>query len=1055
MLKQPLPSGDYGTGLSEVLVDIEPRADNPFPGLRPFSIDECHLFFGREGQTDEILVKLAKNRFVTVLGYSGSGKSSLMYCGLVPVLYGGFMTQAGPHWVAIISRPGASPISNLTEAIVDYLLERERIKDEDRNIHRAIINSVLRSGPDGLVEVTKFIQSTPDENVFFLIDQFEEIFRYRENEGTDESQNEAQLYVNLILTAVGQNRLPIYSALTMRSDFIGNCSVFPSLTELINQSNYLVPQMTREQKKMVIEGPVAVGGGKITRRLVKRLLMDVGNDQDQLPILQHALMRTWDYWVQNREPAEPLDIRHYAAIGRIHEALSQHANEAYDELNSKQKGIAEILFKNITEKSQDNKGMRRPARLGLVTELAEAEEEDVIFVIDHFRKRGRSFLMPAANVPLHSDSMIELSHESLMRIWKRLNTWVDEEFDSAQMYKRLSDAAAMYQIGKTGLWRPPDLQLALNWQKKQRPTREWAQRYDETFERAIVFLDTSRITYEAELKNQEMMQRRVLKRTRATAVILGTAFVIAVALFVYSYIQKIAADSQRVFAEEKRIEAEDQRKIAEENRQKAEQQTRLAEQREQQITEANARLERTLTELQNALRETSIARAEAERNLIAANVARDTAEVQRGKAQTQYTRAENALAEANRLLMLTVAQNLATKSVQEVDDQNLAGLLAMQGYHFHTRHKGDTYDPYIYEGLYTALTKLNGSLSYNAIRTPGPPHVHIKSLEVSRKNNSFYTSGVDGRILIGDYRNLASMPTGLYNPYPSKAIALSKNEKYLVNGSDSTYLQVYELGGNTSRPMLLVKDLGGSTNDIEFLPDDSGLIVSSSDGSISRVNHLTGDVKRILALPYELKSIAISGDGRTLAGATWNGQLVIVDLLKNSSSILVDDNTTRILSVKFSPDGKTLAIGVDDKVNKRGLVRLYDLKTKEMRQLGGHKAGVNDVEFSPDGKLLASAGADKRLLLWILENPEDLPITMDNNNGFIWDIAFTPGSEYLLAACSESEIRVWPTNPGLMADQICPKLKRNLTLEEWKTYVGQGNNFEYEPTCVGLLINDY
>jgi hypothetical protein len=76
-----------------------------------------------------------------------------------------------------------------------------------------------------------------------------------------------------------------------------------------------------------------------------------------------------------------------------------------------------------------------------------------------------------------------------MRIWQRLKNWVDEESDSAQMYKRLSDAAEMYQVGKTGLWRPPDLQLALNWQIKQKPTRTWAKRYNPYFERAMVFLE--------------------------------------------------------------------------------------------------------------------------------------------------------------------------------------------------------------------------------------------------------------------------------------------------------------------------------------------------------------------------------------------------------------------------------------------------------------------------------------------------------------------------------------------------------------------------------------
>src|SRR5882672_5320708 len=105
---------------------------NPFPGLRPFTVDECHLFFGREGQVDDILVKLAQNRFVCVMGYSGSGKSSLMYCGLVPVLFGGFVTQTGPNWNIIVTRPGSSPIHNLAESIVEYLASSNRISDEDK-----------------------------------------------------------------------------------------------------------------------------------------------------------------------------------------------------------------------------------------------------------------------------------------------------------------------------------------------------------------------------------------------------------------------------------------------------------------------------------------------------------------------------------------------------------------------------------------------------------------------------------------------------------------------------------------------------------------------------------------------------------------------------------------------------------------------------------------------------------------------------------------------------------------------------------------------------------
>lgn len=1053
MLKQPVSSGEYGNAIPEVQIDIELRGGNPFPGLRPFTLDECHLFFGREGQADEILVKLAKHRFVAVMGYSGSGKSSLMYCGLVPVLFGGFMMQTGPHWNAVITRPGASPLDSLTQSILDQSVASGRIAKEDIDIHRAIIGSVLRSGPDGLVEVAKFLQTDKKENVFVLIDQFEEIFRYRD-QGTDAVYNESHQYINLILTAIAATEAPIYVALTMRSDFIGNCSVFPSLTDLINRSNYLVPQMTREQKKMVIEGPVAVGGGKISQRLVKKLLTDIGNDQDQLPILQHVLMRTWNYWLENREPGEPLDIRHYNAVGRIHEALSQHANEAYDELNSKQKEIAEVLFKNITEKSTENRGMRKTARVGLISELADAEEEDVIYVIDQFRQAGRSFLMPGASVVINNDSLIELSHESLMRIWKRLNNWVDEEFESAQMYKRLSEAAAMYQIGKTGLWRPPDLQLALNWQKKQRPTREWAERYDETFERAIVFLDTSRITYDAELKNQEMMQRRVLRRTRATAVILGAAFVVAIVFFIFAYIQKIAADGQRVAAVLQKQIAEEASDRALKNQIEALKQKGIAEEKSNDLLRANERLNEALgvaeTERVRAEKALLLAKEEEKKAIEAGkkeSEARVEAQKQTSIAQTEYNR-------ANQLYMRAIAQNLATKSVQEDDDDELAGLLAMQGYHFHTRNEGKQYDPYIYAGLYTALTKINKNLAYNAIKAQGAPHVHIKSLAISDKGVNFYSAGADGRILKGNYESLTTVSTGFSTPYPSKTIALSKDEKYIVNGSDSSFLQVYATEEGSSKPSVVVRGLRGAANDVEFLPDGSGFIVSMSDKTLSLVNHINGNVKKLVTLPYEIKNFNISKDGSKLAGVTWSGQLVLLDLADNSTTVLVDDNTSRMLSVKFTPDGNTIAFGVDDKTNRRGLIKMYDLKTQEVRQFTGHRAGVNDIEFSHDGKLMATAGADKRLLLWVLENPEALPIVMDNNNGFIWDIAFTPGSQYLVAACSESEIRVWPTDPKLMAEQICPKLKRNMTMDEWKKYVGDAA-IKYEPTCVGLLINDY
>src|ERR1044071_2555004 len=101
------------------MIDQEKLLFNPFPGLRSFDTGENYLFFGRDGQSDEVLTKLRNSRFVAVVGTSGSGKSSLVRAGLLPALYSGHMTNAGSSWRIAIFRPGNSPISNLAKALSD------------------------------------------------------------------------------------------------------------------------------------------------------------------------------------------------------------------------------------------------------------------------------------------------------------------------------------------------------------------------------------------------------------------------------------------------------------------------------------------------------------------------------------------------------------------------------------------------------------------------------------------------------------------------------------------------------------------------------------------------------------------------------------------------------------------------------------------------------------------------------------------------------------------------------------------------------------------------
>ena len=273
MLNHDLNSSEKEFELLETEFMGESQVTNPFPGLRPFGLEESHLYFGREGQVEEVLLKLAENKFVALLGYSGSGKSSLMFCGLIPILYGGFMTEVGADWSIVITRPGYSPLDNLAEALIQNDPTYKTAGQQERYIKKSVASAILRGGSSGLIDIARQYNTGTGDNLLILIDQFEELFRFRDD--NDQSSEEAAAFVKLIIEAVNQDEVPIYVAVTMRSDFIGQSSQYGALTDLINKSSFVIPQMTREQKRMAIEGPVAVGGAKISSRLVKKLLNDI------------------------------------------------------------------------------------------------------------------------------------------------------------------------------------------------------------------------------------------------------------------------------------------------------------------------------------------------------------------------------------------------------------------------------------------------------------------------------------------------------------------------------------------------------------------------------------------------------------------------------------------------------------------------------------------------------------------------------------------------------------------------------------------------------------
>jgi energy-coupling factor transporter ATP-binding protein EcfA2 len=472
---------------------------NPFPGLRPFEAAETHLFFGRDGQSSEIVARLERQRFVAVVGTSGSGKSSLVRAGLLPLLEGGFMASAGSLWRFAVMRPRSDALHNLAAALADpSVLGGEAV---DSSLRIPLVEAVLRRSSLGLIDAFKQARLGANENLLVVVDQFEELFRFRHVGGAQGQAEDGAALVSLLIEAARRRDHPIYVVLTMRSDFLGDCAQFRDLPEILNDSQYLIPRLTRDQRRAAIEGPIAVSGATIAARLTQRLLNDAGENPDVLPVLQHALMRTWDAWNAAGTLNRPIDLEHYLTVGGMEHALAQHADQAYDALARipGAQATAQLMFRSLCERGADYREIRRPTRLADLCEIARTDVAFMTRVIDAFRADGRTFIMPGWPATLEPDTVIDISHESLIRQWQTLRDWVQREARSAALYQRLRQTAQLWPQN-AALWRNPDLERALLWEREETPGAAWAARYGtrEEFARAMEFLRASETAWREE-----------------------------------------------------------------------------------------------------------------------------------------------------------------------------------------------------------------------------------------------------------------------------------------------------------------------------------------------------------------------------------------------------------------------------------------------------------------------------------------------------------------------------------------------------------------------------
>ncbi|MEJ2005383.1 MAG: hypothetical protein P8X57_10550, partial [Cyclobacteriaceae bacterium] len=317
-----------------------------------------------------------------------------------------------------------------------------------------------------------------------------------------------------------------------------------------------------------------------------------------------------------------------------------------------------------------------------------------------------------------------------------------------------------------------------------------------------------------------------------------------------------------------------------------------------------------------------------------------------------------------------------------------------------------------------------------------------RSIVMSSDGETFYATGTEGKIISSRLSDKDAVEVIGSNRYPNRKLLLSADEQWLVNASDSSSLQVYNVAVPGGAPRR-IEGHASFVNDLH--PSGNYFYSVGADRQIRRNNFESGASELIVTTAEEFKTIDISSVGRWLYGGTLSGKVVRVDLAnRREDQVIFTQPDIPIHALSISPDDTRLAIG-----DELGMMHIMDLSWASLKdEVTTHRGRISAMEFSKDGKLLATASLDGSLVIWETDKWSEIPIRITNNDSYVWDATFSPSGDYLIAACGDGDIRIWPTRPELMAGELCQYLKANLTMAEWNKYIG--DEIGYETTCENI-----
>jgi basic membrane lipoprotein Med (substrate-binding protein (PBP1-ABC) superfamily)/DNA-binding SARP family transcriptional activator len=393
------------------------RAVNPYRGLEAFREDDAHLFHGRDRLLAGILRSLATNTTVTVIGPSGSGKSSAVRAGVIPALRKGSL-PGSDEWLIATMVPGSLPFIELEASLL-----RARLDGPDS------LAPQLNGQPDEILRAALRLAPSEDSTLLVVVDQFEELF-------TTASEADAERFMTAVVGASNDPRRRIRFLLTLRADFYDRPLRHASFGTTMSAGIVNLVPMAPEELEAAASGPARSSGVRLEPALEAALISDVLGEPGALPLFEFALTDLFD-----RRLGDTLTLDSYRQMGGIQGAVSRKADHILGRLTVDQQEATRQVFLRLVSLTDRETRSRRRVDASEILSL-DLDVADVEIVLDTF---GKERLLSFDRSDVTGSPTVEVAHEALLERWDRLSGWISDAAADLRMNARLAQLASEWR----------------------------------------------------------------------------------------------------------------------------------------------------------------------------------------------------------------------------------------------------------------------------------------------------------------------------------------------------------------------------------------------------------------------------------------------------------------------------------------------------------------------------------------------------------------------------------------------------------------------------------